>query len=363
MASNPPEIHGCLVVSLILTALTIVPVTASMATESESQAEPPSAAAGSSYPILPRREGLPPKVTLNIPNRQIDVNPVPEVNEELFRRAFALPGVENRPTILSVPGVRGLWLNNKISLVHPEIIRRGREFAHIHADGSLHIALPVERAREAVRAGWALPHPMSNQEGWGRSRASLYPAIDGTARFDFPDNCRRLQLTSPDGMSALRTSARSRQGYLPRLRERVPGGFQVWDGDGSQGPDWAPQFSTSEIILRRMLPWITVPPWAFVATPPVAPFRRACQGKRFLSRPPGHPTNQRASYLGRFSRNEGQPEDGRPAGAESRASFSAGPATVFPPPNELKSIQATTMNVFTWFSSASTRRRRRSGLA
>jgi hypothetical protein len=166
MASNPLEIHGCLIVSLILTALTIVPVTASAASESESQAELPSTAAGSSYPILPRREGLPPKVTLNIPNRQIDVNPVPEVNEELFRRAFALPGVENRPTILSVPGVRGLWLNNKISLVHPEIIRRGREFAHIHADGSLHIALPVERAREAVRAGWALPHPMSNQEGW-----------------------------------------------------------------------------------------------------------------------------------------------------------------------------------------------------
>ncbi len=166
MASNPLEIHGCLVARLILVAVTIVPVTASAGSESGSQAVAPSAEADSSYPILPRREGRPPKVTLNIPHRQIDVKPVPEVNEELFRRAFALPGVENRPTILSVPGVRGLWLHNKISLVHPEIIRRGREFAHIHTDGSLHIALPAERAREAVRAGWALPHPMSNQEGW-----------------------------------------------------------------------------------------------------------------------------------------------------------------------------------------------------
>ncbi len=166
MASNPVEIHGCLVASLILVAATIVPVTAGAGSESGSQAAAPSAEAGSSYPTLPRREGLPPKVTLDIPHRQIDVDPVPEVNEELFRRAFALPGVENRPTILSVPGVRGLWLHNKISLVNPEIIRRGREFAHIHADGSLHIALPADRARQAVRAGWALPHPMSNQEGW-----------------------------------------------------------------------------------------------------------------------------------------------------------------------------------------------------
>ena len=166
MASNPFATHGSLVAGLILVAVTTVPITSAAGSESGSQAAALDSETASAYPILPRREGLPPKVTLNIPNRQIDVETVPEVNKKLFRRAFALPGVENRPTILSVPGVRGLWLNDKISLVHPEIIRRGREFAHIHVDGSLHIALPAERAREAVRARWAFPHPMSNQEGW-----------------------------------------------------------------------------------------------------------------------------------------------------------------------------------------------------
>ena len=166
MASNLFGTHRSRVVGRILMAVTTIPVTSSTESASGSQAAAPSLETGSAYPILPRREGLPPKVTLNIPNRQIDMKPVPEVNKELFRRAFALPGVENRPTILSVPGVRGLWLNDRISLVHPEIIRRGREFAHIHADGSLHIALPADRAREAVRAHWAFPHPMSNQEGW-----------------------------------------------------------------------------------------------------------------------------------------------------------------------------------------------------
>ncbi len=123
-------------------------------------------ASGSPYPALPKRSGPAPRVTPNIPHQQIDIKPVPEVNEELFRRAFSLLGVENRPSILSLPGARGLWLSNRISLVHPEIIRRGREFAHIHEDGSLHISLPLQRAREAVRAGWAVPHPMSDQEGW-----------------------------------------------------------------------------------------------------------------------------------------------------------------------------------------------------
>ena len=166
MQLNPFGTHGSFVVSLILLVVTTVPVVSSTGSASGSQASAASSETGSGYSILPKREGIPPKVTLDIPHRQIDVKPVPEVNEELFRRAFALPGVENRPTILSVPGVRGLWLNNRISLVHPEIIRRGREFAHIHKDGSLHIALPADRARQAVRAGWALPHPMSNQEGW-----------------------------------------------------------------------------------------------------------------------------------------------------------------------------------------------------
>ena len=166
MASNLFGIHGSLVAGLILVTVTAAPVTSSASSGSGSQASAPSSETGPSYPILPMRKGLPPKVTLDIPNRQIDVKPVPEVNEELFRRAFALPGVENRATILAVPDVRGLWLNDRISLIHPEIIRRGREFAHIHVDGSLHIALPTERAREALRARWAFPHLMSNQEGW-----------------------------------------------------------------------------------------------------------------------------------------------------------------------------------------------------
>ena len=52
-------------------------------------------------------------------------------------------------------------------VVRPEVIVRGREFAHIHPDGSLHASLPPQRAQEAVKTGWAIWHPWAKErEGW-----------------------------------------------------------------------------------------------------------------------------------------------------------------------------------------------------
>jgi phospholipase/carboxylesterase len=100
-----------------------------------------------------------------MPHTQIAVQPVPEVNAELHHRAFALPGVSARPTIISVPGARALWLDEGMELAHPEAIVAGREFTHIHPDGSLHLPLSLDRAREAVAAGWAEPHPIARVLG------------------------------------------------------------------------------------------------------------------------------------------------------------------------------------------------------
>jgi len=100
-----------------------------------------------------------------MPHAQIGVRPIPQVNAELFRRCYSLPGVENRPTIVSVPGARALWLKDEVPLAHPEVLVAGREFAHIHPDGSLHVSLPPSRAREAIEAGWAEPHPIAQYIG------------------------------------------------------------------------------------------------------------------------------------------------------------------------------------------------------
>ncbi len=115
---------------------------------------------------LPTRTGPRPVTTNNIPHVQIRVEPVQEVNKELFRRVYAIPGIEDRASIISLPGARSMWLSEKLSLEHPEVIVAGREFAHIHPDGSLHISLAPTRAREAVKKGWAIEHPFSNRKGW-----------------------------------------------------------------------------------------------------------------------------------------------------------------------------------------------------
>jgi phospholipase/carboxylesterase len=112
-----------------------------------------------------------------MPHSQIGINPVLEVNAELFRRAYSLPNVTNRPTVISVPGARAIWLDEDLSLAHPESIARGREFAHIHPDGSLHVSLSPERAQEAIEKGWAEPHPMAAYMG-NLGMVMLYTPLD-----------------------------------------------------------------------------------------------------------------------------------------------------------------------------------------
>ena len=116
---------------------------------------------------LPTRSGPRPYTTRHVPHVQLGIDPVPEISKELLRRASKLPGVEIRDTIVSLPGALGFWINKTVKLTRPEVIVRGREFAHVHPDGSLHAALPPQLARKAVSAGWAIAHPWAKRRaGW-----------------------------------------------------------------------------------------------------------------------------------------------------------------------------------------------------
>ena len=126
------------------------------------------------YPALPRRLGPLPLTTGSVPHMQLNVAPLLEVHDELFRRTFEVPDVENRPTIVSLPGARGVWIREGVSLAHPEVILAGREFTHIHPDGSLHTPLPFDRAMEAVDAGWAERHPWADQRDGMEGLVLLY---------------------------------------------------------------------------------------------------------------------------------------------------------------------------------------------
>jgi hypothetical protein len=105
-----------------------------------------------------------PRTTTTNPHTQLDQQPIDlRWIEELAQRAFALPGVLEEPSRISVPGARALVLAPNEPTGPPEAFLIDREFAHLHPapDHSLHAMLPPEKVTEAVAAGWAEPHPVA----------------------------------------------------------------------------------------------------------------------------------------------------------------------------------------------------------
>lgn len=116
---------------------------------------------------FPQRETQRPETTNGVPHVQLGVEAVPELSAELLRRVATFPGVRIGETRISLPGAIGFQLEDGLDLARPEAIVGGREFAHVHPDGSLHASLRPETARAAVKAGWAVAHPWADQRaGW-----------------------------------------------------------------------------------------------------------------------------------------------------------------------------------------------------
>ena len=125
------------------------------------------------FPTLALAESLPvratpiPQTTDGVPHVQIGIDAVPELTEALLDHAAQFPGVNLGPTRVSMPGGIGFQLDEGVALARPDVIVGGREFAHLHTDGSLHASLNPDVALVAIEAGWAIAHPWAKQrEGW-----------------------------------------------------------------------------------------------------------------------------------------------------------------------------------------------------
>ena len=112
---------------------------------------------------LPERRGPRPETTPTNPHMQLDQLPSPRVLAGLADQLFALPGVREEPSAISVPGARALWLEPNDARGPREAFLVGREFAHLHPapEGSLHAALPPSLAADAIARGWAEVHPVA----------------------------------------------------------------------------------------------------------------------------------------------------------------------------------------------------------
>lgn len=113
--------------------------------------------------MLPQRSGPRPATRQGLPHSQLDQQPAnDQLRDALACRVFALPGVTEGPTGISVPGARALILDPALAAGPRVSFFVGTEFAHLHpdADHSLHVCIPEALADEACRAGWAEPHPL-----------------------------------------------------------------------------------------------------------------------------------------------------------------------------------------------------------
>ncbi len=127
------------------------------------------------------RKGPRPQTTATFPHSQVDQQPDdPGLLVGLAHRAFALPGVVERPSCVSVPGARALVLANDLIVGPTTAFIAQREFAHFHPgpDWSLHVALPDATADLAIERGWAELHLIARTEELPGSVVLLYAPRD-----------------------------------------------------------------------------------------------------------------------------------------------------------------------------------------
>jgi hypothetical protein len=130
---------------------------------------------------LPKRAGSRPATTPTNPHTQLDQQPTdPAIVAELATRLFALPGIVEGPSRISVPGARAATLAQGEPTGPPEAFLIGREFAHLHPDPdhSLHAMPPLEVGDEAIDAGWAELHPVARMGVIPRTAVMLYAPRD-----------------------------------------------------------------------------------------------------------------------------------------------------------------------------------------
>lgn len=117
--------------------------------------------------VMPVRNGPRPKTGDHVPHLQLSDKSPPEFVDELMDWAVQqFPNVREEPTRISVSTTRALWLDESVSAAHDDAFMPpagGREFAHVHADGSMHLCMSDDAVAELVEKSWGEPHPMKDQ--------------------------------------------------------------------------------------------------------------------------------------------------------------------------------------------------------
>lgn len=112
--------------------------------------------------VLPKRIGPRPHTTPRTPHIQQDQHGSRGMYATLAKRVFALPDMEEGQSTISDPRSRAFWLKRSMPAGPPNAFLGSREIGHFHPwDGSVHVMLPPDIARQAIASGWAEVHPVA----------------------------------------------------------------------------------------------------------------------------------------------------------------------------------------------------------
>ena len=117
---------------------------------------------------LTDRPGSRPETSTTGPHRQLSERTTPELWGRLIFEAMTIDQVSEGRSAVSMADSRALLLL-ELAREHGEwsLATSGPlEPAHVHGvtDTSVHLCLPVERAREVCATGWGEPHPYADYE-------------------------------------------------------------------------------------------------------------------------------------------------------------------------------------------------------
>lgn len=116
---------------------------------------------------MPQREGPLPKTGDHVPHLQLSDKSPPKFVDVLMAWAVKeFPDVREERTRISVSTTRALWLDESVAAAHNDAFmppEGGREFAHVHADGSMHLCVSDEAVVEMVSKSWGEPHPLKDK--------------------------------------------------------------------------------------------------------------------------------------------------------------------------------------------------------
>jgi len=116
---------------------------------------------------LPERNGETPQIGQTPPQLQFSDKSPRDIYQKFHDWMFStFPKVRKEPTRISVPTSTAMWLDENENVGHIDAFMPpsgGREFTHIHLDGSFHTVVSTDVENEIITKKWGVRHMYYDQ--------------------------------------------------------------------------------------------------------------------------------------------------------------------------------------------------------